>query len=143
MAETADRAESVKKVLMDTNFFLIPAQFGVDIFSELERICGFNYEAAVLGQSVAELEKLLADKCTSAKDRRAARLGLQLIKAKGVKVIKRKVFKSADKAIFELASAGKNGIVVATLDKKLRDLLRAEGIAVVVLRQKQYLQLQQ
>ena len=129
-------------MLLDTNFLLIPAQFRVDIFAELQRLCDFNYEVAVLAATVAELNGIINDKNASAKDRRAAKLGLQLIKAKAVKVIKAdgKVFKSADKGILDFATAGmKSGVVVATQDKALRDNLAARGVAVIMLREKQYL----
>ncbi len=133
--------KGIKKIVLDTNFLLIPGQFGVDIFAELERVCGFKYEIAVLAATVKELEGIIAGKTVSAKDRMAARLGLQLLKAKGVKVVnpKQKVFKSADKAILELASANGGDAVVATQDRELRDKLAAKGVAVIVLRQKRYL----
>lgn len=130
-----------KIVLLDTNFLLIPAQFRVDIFAELRRLCDFSYELAVLAATVDELDGIAADKEASAKNRRAAKLGLQLLKAKGVNVIKpdRKVFKSTDKAILGFAIQGKGSVVVATQDRLLREKLRSAGVAVVVLREKQYL----
>lgn len=130
-----------KIVLLDTNFLLIPAQFGVDVFAELQRLCDFNYEVAVLAATVDELQGIIGNKAASAKDRRAAKLGLQLLKAKGVSVVKpdRKVFKSADKAILDFAMQGKGSVVVATQDRLLREKLRSAGVAVVVLREKQYL----
>lgn len=139
---------SSKIILLDTNFLLIPGQFGVDIFAELDRICQFKYEVCVLDATMEELSDIVADRTASAKDRKAARLGLQLLKVKGVKVAspKRKVFKSADKAILDFVSAaglsaGKS-VIVSTQDKLLRDRLRAKGVQVIVLRQKRYLQLQ-
>lgn len=130
-----------KIVLLDTNFLLIPAQFRVDIFAELRRLCDFSYELAVLAATVDELDRIAADQEASAKNRRAAKLGLQLLKAKGVNVIKpdRKVFKSTDKAILGFAIQGKGSVVVATQDRLLREKLRSAGVAVIVLREKQYL----
>ena len=132
-----------KIVLLDTNFLLIPAQFKVDIFAELRRLCDFSYEVAVLAATVAELNGIVNDKNASANDRRAAKLGLQLIKAKGVSVIgaERKVFKSTDKAILGFAAQGKGSVVVATQDRLLREKLKSAGVAVIVMRQKQYLAL--
>ena len=127
-------AEKKKIVLLDTNFLLIPAQFKVDIFAELQRLCDFNYEVVVLAATVAELNGVVNDKNSSAKNRKAAKLGLQLIKAKNVRVIKveRKVFKSPDKAILEFAVAGNRlvnrSVFVATQDKELKDNLRARGV---------------
>ena len=133
-------------VLLDTNVLLIPGQFGVDIFSELQGICDFPYEVAVLEATVNELRGIMDNKTASAKDRRAARLGLQLINAKNVRVIKveRKVFKTTDKAILEFAVAGNSSeqksVFVATQDKNLREKLRAKGVGVIILRQKQNLE---
>lgn len=135
-----------KTILLDTNFLLIPAQFKVDIFAELQRACDFSYKIAVLDATVSELEGIITSKKASARDRRAAGLGLQLIKAKGVSVIKadRKVFKSTDKAILDFAVAGARSgpVIVATQDRKLREGLAARGVRVAVLRQKKYLVLQ-
>ena len=126
-----------KKVLLDTNFLLIPAQFGVDIFAELERVCDFKYEVGVLDATVAELEGISASGRAAAKDRKAARLGMQLIASQGVRIYKpeRKVFKSTDKAILEFASAGNKDVIVATQDRELKRLLKAKGVRVAVLRQ--------
>lgn len=133
--------ERKKIVLLDTNFLLIPAQFRVDVFAELKRLCDFNYEVAVLAATVAELNGIVNGKEASAKDRAAAKLGLQLIKAKGVSVIKpdRKVFKSTDKAILDFAAKDRDSVVVATQDRLLREKLKSAGVAVIVLREKQYL----
>lgn len=134
-------AGNKKIVLLDTNFLLLPAQFKVDVFDELQRLCGFNYEVAVLAATAAELNGIVNDKNASAKDRAAAKLGLQLIKAKGVSVIRteRKVFKSTDKAILEFAANGRGSVVVATQDRLLREKLKSAGVAVIVMRQEQYL----
>ncbi len=130
-----------KIVLLDTNFLLIPAQFKVDVFAELQRLCDFSYEVVVLDSTVDELNGIMGSKAASGKDRRAAKLGLKLIKAKGVAVIstERKVFKSTDKAILDFAAQGKGSVVVATQDRLLREKLRSAGVAVIVLREKQYL----
>jgi uncharacterized protein len=136
------------RVLLDTNFLLIPDQFKVDIFTEIDRICSFSYELCMLRENMTELQKLSAGTEESAKDRRASKLAIQLVKAKNVSIIEqqRKVFKSADKAIIELATYNNKlvpgSVVVATQDKPLRDKLKATGTRVIVLRQKQYLELQ-
>ncbi len=130
-----------KIVLLDTNFLLIPAQFKVDIFAELQRLCDFSYEVAVLAATVDELNGIIGNKAASAKDRAAAKLGLQLIKAKGVRAIRteRKVFKSTDKAILGFAAQGRGSVVVATQDRLLRKKLKSAGVPVIILREKQYL----
>ncbi len=135
-------------VLLDTNFLLIPGQFGVDVFSELVRICDFPFEPAVLAETLSELERLADGKAAAAFDRRAAKLGIRLIKARGVRVIgtDRKVFKSADKAILGFAEEGNKGsskpVIVATQDRVLKGKLASRGVRLVVLRQRQRLVLQ-
>lgn len=125
------------KIILDTNFLLIPAQFKVDIFSEIRRICGFSYELAAVPETVAELEGIISSKKSSGKDKKAARLALKLLKAFKVKVLKnRKLYKRADEAI--LAIADKNSCV-ATQDRELRRRLREKAASLIILRQKQYL----
>ncbi|MBI2144974.1 DNA-binding protein [Candidatus Woesearchaeota archaeon] len=125
-------------VLLDTNFLLAPGQFKVDVFAGLERACEFSHELAVPEAVIAELSALAAGEKVSLKDRRAARLGLQLLKARDVRVLKtRKVFKSADKALLELASADKD-VVVATQDRELKRRLKSIGVRVALVRQKRY-----
>ncbi len=138
-----------KLVILDTNFLLIPGQFGVDVFSELQRVCGFSYQVCVLDKTLGEMEKLASGESVSLKDRRAAKLGLQLLRAKSVSIVgsgeygERKVFKSTDKAILDFAAAKNRSepgsAVVATQDRKLQGSLAAKGVAVIVLRQKKYL----
>lgn len=140
-ASADDMVDGKKIVLLDTNFLLIPAQFKVDIFAELRRLCDFSYEVVILAATVGELSGIINNKAVAAKDRAAAKLGLQLIKAKGVGVVKpdRKVFKSTDKAILDFAAQGKGSVVVATQDRLLREKLKSAGVAVIMLREGQYL----
>ena len=48
-----------KTILLDTNFLMLSAQFNVDIFSEIERICNFNYKLYVLDKTVDELKYIV------------------------------------------------------------------------------------
>ena len=43
------------KIILDTNFLMIPAQFNVDIFSEIHRICDFKYELYIIDKTIDEL----------------------------------------------------------------------------------------
>lgn len=129
-----------RRIILDTNFLLIPGQFKVDIFSELERICNFQYELVVVKEVVAELQGIIASKKSNELARASARLALQLMGRFKVKVVGdyRKVFKRADEAI--LAVADRN-CLVATQDMQLKRSLKGSGCGLIVLRQKQYLQL--
>ncbi len=126
-----------RKIILDTNFLLIPGQFGVDIFSEIRRICDFSYELVAVPETVAELEGIIGSARSNGKDKRAARLALQFLKRFRVKVAKnRKLFKRADEAI--IAIADKNSCV-ATQDRELKRRLREKAVSLIILRQKQYL----
>ena len=125
----------MKKIVLDTNFLLIPGQFKVDIFSELQRICHFNYELCIYEGSMDELKNIT--KAGSGRDKSAAKLALQLIKAKNIKIIK------SDEKYIDLAildNAGRDSII-ATQDIQLKKKLLEKGSSVVILRQKKYLRL--
>jgi hypothetical protein len=129
----------MRTILLDTNFLLIPWQFNVDIFSEIDRICGFEYELVVTVAVIDELKKIISN--SSGKDKAAAKLGLQLLKNKRVKILKssQKVFKGVDDLL--LTTAAKQHCIVATADKELRKKLKKARVPMIVLRQKQHLQL--
>ncbi len=50
-----------KIIILDTNFLLIPAQFKVDIFSEVERICNFRYQLVIIDKTLEELEDIVSE----------------------------------------------------------------------------------
>lgn len=120
-----------KKILLDTNFLLVPYQFGVDIFGEIERICDFRYKLYVLDKSIGELEGIIKNQ--KGKTKRAAKFGLALIKAKNINIITTNTDKYVDDIIKEI---GYN-YIVATNDRELKKHLKR----VIVLRQKNHLEL--
>lgn len=119
------------RVILDTNFFLLPAKFKVDIFAELDRIIDVKYELVTLEPVMRELRGLARGK---GKDGMAARVGLKLLEGK-VRVVKFKE-KDADVAILKFA---KKGDAVATLDAVLERRLLGLGRKVIYLRAKKYL----
>ncbi|MBI2133787.1 nucleotide-binding protein [Candidatus Woesearchaeota archaeon] len=126
------------KILLDTNFMLIPGQFGVDIFEEINRICIFSHEPVILEESLKELDGIIMGQ--KGKDKAAAKLAIELIKKKGIMTLKTATFKNVDKTILELAP--KEGLIVATQDKELRHELKKLGVRTIVLMQKKYLKLE-
>ena len=109
-----------KTIVLDTNILLAIAQFKVDIFTEIEKICDFPYTLAVVKDTLTELNKL---KKTAKKgsDKAAASLASQLLVAKNVKVIDLPA-ESVDDALAELSNH-LNAIVV-TQDKELKKRLK-------------------
>jgi len=115
------------KILIDTNFFLIPGRFGVDFIKELERFG--KPELFTLDIVMKELQMLADGK---GKDSRDARLGIEIIQKKSIGILEAKG-KSVDEEI-ERVSA-ERGFVVCTQDKELQNRLRNEEIEVIFLRQ--------
>lgn len=127
----------MKKIVLDTNFLMIPFYFRVDIFSELQRICNFRYELYIISKTVAELESI-AEK-QQGKSRDAAKFALKLVKQKSLKRIgKTQDSRTVDDIIQEL---DREGLLVATQDRDLKKRLRQNKIPVVILRQKKYLEI--
>ena len=125
----------MKKIILDTNFLMIPLQFRVDIFSELERICNINYKLCIFEQSVDELSNIVEKQ--KGKSRNAAQFALKLIRLKDIGVLKAEG-RSVD--IMLLKNADKD-TVIATQDRLLKKKLLEKGVSVIILRQKKYLQL--
>ncbi len=126
----------MKKIILDTNFLLIPYQFRVDIFSEIKRIADFKYELCVIDKTVDELKKIIEKQ--KGKDRKAAILGLIMLEQKGAKLIKTKEKKDVDTLILNTA---KKGYIVATQDAELKRKLKKAGISHIVLKGKSHLEL--
>jgi rRNA-processing protein FCF1 len=118
-----------KKIILDTNFLLIPGHYKVDIFAELDRICLFKYKIVIYDKVIDELKKLL--KAERKKDRDAAKLALALIKAKHLKTTPANSEEYVDNLIFNNAD---NNTIVATEDKWLRKKLQKKSIQLVYLR---------
>ncbi len=127
----------MKKIILDTNFLLIPYQFKVDIFSEIKRICSFRYTLCIMENTLEELKKIVAGQ--RGKHKRAAMLGLAMLSQKGAARIKSKE-KNVDKAIAAEASKSKD-YIVATQDAELKRKLKKKGIPLIVLKGKSHLAL--
>ena len=112
----------MKIIILDTNFLIYCANFKVDLFSEIERICHFPYKLKVLDATIKELE---------------------IVKPKGLSLIKKfieklEVIKAEDHYVDdELTNLSEKGYIIATQDKELKDRLKGP---VIVIRQKKYLQ---
>lgn len=127
------------KVLLDTNFLLIPGQFKVDIFSEIERIIPGAHELCILDRTLDELDSIISNKQSSGADKAAAKLAKALIKAKKIPDLKTEKNLNVDNLIKKQALQG--GYIVATQDRALKSALKEKNIPLIVLRQKKHLKL--
>ena len=118
-----DTYKIMKQVIIDTNFLLIPIQFKVDIFSEIDRIMLAKYKLYTLDKVIDELKSIQKNPKQSQKNKKAAKLALQLIKAKKVKIIKTKTDKLVDDII-----AGLKGYIIATQDIGLKRRVKTKII---------------
>jgi rRNA-processing protein FCF1 len=126
----------MKKIIIDTNFLLIPFMNKVDIFSELERIIIEDYKVFILDKTINELNNLYEKE--SGKTKQAVKFALSLINVKQPDIIEtEKNRKDADWEIISLCK--KEDYMVATQDKLLREQLKLLGRKTIVLRQKKYL----
>ncbi len=117
------------KVILDSNALMIPGQFGVDVFSELERL-GYN-QFLIPRPVIKELETLQAH--AKGKDKTAASVALLLIPR--CQIVESK--KEADDAIMQMAKD--MNVAVLTNDVALKRQLKKNGITTIYLRQKKRL----
>jgi len=120
-----------KTVWLDTNFLLIPVQFHVDIFEELQRIMEAQYELCVPSGVVNELKAIGG---THKRDAAAAKAGLALLERRAVKVVESAG--PVDDWLFVKAAAGD---IVCTNDIGLIRRLRERDIRRVQLKGKSQL----
>ena len=129
----------MKKIIIDTNFWLIPYQLKVDIFFELDRIIDDQYQVCVIDKTINELNALLLKE--TGKTKQAIKFALSLIKKKKPIIIEtEKNKKDVDSEIISLAK--KEDYIVMTQDGLLKEQIRALNRKLIVLRQKGYLVMQ-
>ncbi len=117
------------KVILDANALMIPGQFGVDIFGELERL-GYN-QYIVPRPVIKELEILQAR--AKGKDKIAASIALSLTSR--CKIVESN--KKADDAIIQIVKD--MNVAAFTNDAALKKRLKENGITTIHLRQKKRL----
>ena len=125
----ADRDGNPQRVIvvLDTNALMMPAQFRIDLFSELQCLLG-SYEPVVLDEVTRELEGISGG---HGKDAAAARHGLEITRRcrnepSGIEG------DSVDERI--AGYARKHRGFVVTNDRGLRNRLLLEGVPVISLK---------
>lgn len=130
--------ERKARVILDTNFFLVPGQFKVNVFSEIERVMDRPYTLYVIDKTLEELQNIAM--LGKVKDRESAKLGLalldNLIKQKSLKTMSSSSHKIVDDIIVEKTS---KHIYVATNDKELKRRVKEAQGSIITLKQKKYL----
>ena len=106
----------MKKVIIDTNAIMAIAEFGLDLFTELQKTLDFPYSLSVLEGTIQELEKIRQEQ--RGKFKQAAALGLVLLKSKRINIIK-----SAGAVDDLLLAFSRQGAWVLTQDSELKQQL--------------------
>jgi rRNA-processing protein FCF1 len=124
-------------VVVDTNFIAVPVQFGVDIFSEAERVLERKLEFVILSSALDELERKHASAQSRAQERyfRVARDLAKRCKIVGPGGLPD--VGSVDDQVLEYTRAV-NG-VLATNDRALKRKAREAGVPVLILRGQKHL----
>ena len=121
-----------KEVVIDTNFFMVPFQFNVDIITELENLLP-SYKLTTPSFVINELKGLKNN--NKGKIRLNANLALKLANSSKVEIkdISLLENETVDDALLRVSE------VLATNDIELKKRAKAKGITVVYLRQKNYI----
>ena len=121
-----------KEVVIDTNFFMVPFQFNVDIITELENKLP-SYTLTTPSFVVNELKGLKRN--NKGKVRINANLALKLANSSKVEIkdISLLENETVDDALLRVSE------VLATNDIELKNRAKDKGITVAYLRQKRYI----
>ncbi len=126
-------------VLPDTNFLLIPGQFGVDIIGELNRVLDVRFNIVLPTAVMRELDVI--ERKARGRDLMAVRMAKKLAGRFERIEIGRFGEKPTDELIYEFA-VKTPGVIVCTNDRELKKKLRAKGVPVIYLRSKKILELE-
>lgn len=126
-------------VILDTNFLTVPAQFGVDVFSEAERVLERGVEFILLDSVIEEIRSKLAR--ASRTEARIFRVALDL--AERCTIVSADASlkgNPVDDQLLEFTKSVEG--VLATNDRELRVRASSLGLPVLLLRGKNHLELE-
>lgn len=111
------------RIILDTNFLINCAKFHIDYCEQLR-----HHQIYTLDAVIAELEKLIKQKKA-----KHAKLALQILKSKGVRIIKTTKKNEVDSILVDTKN-----YAIATADKELKNKLK--GRKIFVIRQKKFIE---
>lgn len=128
--------KSRAKVILDTNFLMLPGSKGLDIFTEIQRLMNEPYDLYVLTATFTELENIAKGNTatkTKGADKFNAKLAFVMAKQKGLKTLRSSSKNTlVDDQIIDLAN---EQTYVATLDKGLQKRLEKKQAHIITVRQ--------
>ena len=114
-------------IILDTNFLLVPFQFKINIFKELEQMLEVSHKFVISSQTIGELKKIGREK---GKNGVAARLALKIIEGNAIEIIKNDA--AVDDWIVDYSKD--NNAIVCTNDAGLRRRLKSNRIKIVTMK---------
>lgn len=120
------------RVLLDANFLMLPAQFRVDIFAELEGLVEGPHELVTSKGVLSELTRIAMG---GKEDAGAAKVALKMVDGRSVKIDE----STEQVDSWLLREGGKEGAIVCTNDAALIKKLRRNKVKVVRLLGKSHL----
>ena len=116
--------ENKIRVILDTNFLLIPGQFKVDVFKGIETIVNQPHDVCIFKETIDELS-VIASKNT--KDKPNAKIAISLIKQKNLKSLHNSCSEEDRYIDGIILNNAKDSDIVCTQDKDLKRLLRLKS----------------
>lgn len=136
MASALKRVKPSLKVILDSNAFFVPLLFKINVFEELGKLLGRNFEPILLSPILKEIERM-AEK-GNPKTRKDAKYALKLAERCTLVKIDDVVIQPDD-AIVQVAHEWK--CPVFTNDMPLKKRLRDINVPVIYVRQKSRLEI--
>ncbi|MCJ7450559.1 MAG: hypothetical protein MUP58_02355 [Candidatus Nanohaloarchaeota archaeon QJJ-9] len=119
----------MRKILLDSNFLVLPFQFNVELFDEFDRLLGGSYEVYTLERTYNE--------ALSLEDGKYKELVAKLVDVKNIEKIETEAKVPVDRQVIEF---GQKGFIVCTNDKEIKKELDLENLPFIYLRQKNHLE---
>ncbi len=129
--------DKTKKVILDTNFLMIPCTENIDIFQEIQRLVKERYGIFTFSGVIRELGKIRDSEGSKGRDKIAARVALQMVEKKDINVLES--HEKVDEAIIDFAKRDGENTIVCTNDKELKRKLRRSNVRVICMRDKNHL----
>ena len=126
-------------VIMDTNFLTVPAQFGVDVFSEAERVLERSLDFILLDSVVEEINSKLER--ASRTEARMFKIALDLVERCTIVPVDEAAKSTPVDDQLLVYTKSVEGIL-ATNDRELRERAKSQGVPVLLLRGKKHLELE-
>lgn len=110
------------RIILDTNFLMIPGQNKIDIFEDIKRLMTSPYQLCIFKETIDELSKIASGK---GKDSSNAKVALKLIKQKNLKTLKNS---STEDSYIDNIILGNitDSDIICTQDKALKRLLKSK-----------------